>query len=62
MEVNVRGAYLHIVTDLAAFVGTGLAALLILLTGWNRLDAVASLVVAGLMFAALMLGAHLSAR
>jgi cobalt-zinc-cadmium efflux system protein len=51
-SLNVRGAYLHIVTDLAAFVGTGVAAALILLTGWNRLDPVASLLVAGLMFAA----------
>jgi cobalt-zinc-cadmium efflux system protein len=51
-SLNVRGAYLHIVTDLAAFVGTGVAALLILLTGWNRLDPIASLFVAGLMFAA----------
>ena len=40
-SLNVRGAYLHIVTDLAAFVGTGIAALLILVTGWNRLDPVA---------------------
>jgi cobalt-zinc-cadmium efflux system protein len=51
-SLNVRGAYLHIVTDLAAFVGTGIAALLILVTGWNRLDPIASLLVAGLMFAA----------
>jgi cobalt-zinc-cadmium efflux system protein len=51
-SLNIRGAYLHIVTDMAAFVGTGVAALLILLTGWNRLDPIASLFVAGLMFAA----------
>jgi cobalt-zinc-cadmium efflux system protein len=51
-SLNVRGAYLHIVTDLAAFVGTGIAAALILLTGWNRLDPVASLLVAALMFGA----------
>jgi cobalt-zinc-cadmium efflux system protein len=51
-SLNVRGAYLHIVTDLAAFVGTGLAAAIILLTGWNRIDPVASLFVAALMFAA----------
>ena len=51
-SLNVRGAYLHIVTDLAAFVGTGVAAALILLTGWNRLDPVASLLVAALMFGA----------
>ncbi len=51
-SLNVRGAYLHIVTDLAAFVGTGIAAALILLTGWDRFDALASLLVAGLMLAA----------
>jgi cobalt-zinc-cadmium efflux system protein len=51
-SLNIRGAYLHIVTDLAAFVGTALAALLILLTGWNRLDPIASLFVAALMFMA----------
>jgi len=51
-SLNVRGAYLHIVTDLAAFVGTALAAVLILFTGWNRIDPIASLLVAALMFAA----------
>jgi cobalt-zinc-cadmium efflux system protein len=51
-SLNVRGAYLHIVTDLAAFVGTGIAAGLILLTGWDRFDALASLLVAALMLAA----------
>ena len=49
-SLNVRGAYLHIATDLAAFVGTGVAAALILLTGWNRLDPIASILVAALMF------------
>jgi cobalt-zinc-cadmium efflux system protein len=51
-SLNVRGAYLHIATDLAAFAGTGAAAALILLTGWDRFDALASLFVAGLMLAA----------
>jgi cobalt-zinc-cadmium efflux system protein len=51
-SLNVRGAYLHIVTDLAAFVGTGIAAALILLTGWDRFDALASFLVAALMLAA----------
>lgn len=51
-SLNVRGAYLHIVTDLAAFVGTAVAALLILVTGWDRFDPLASLVVVGLMVAA----------
>ncbi|MGH3091108.1 MAG: cation diffusion facilitator family transporter [Gaiellaceae bacterium] len=52
MSLNVRGAYLHIVTDLAAFLGTGAAAGLILLTGWDRFDAIASLFVAVLMLGA----------
>jgi cobalt-zinc-cadmium efflux system protein len=51
-SLNVRGAYLHILTDLAAFVGTAVAAGLILLTGWDRFDPLASLLVAALMFAA----------
>jgi cobalt-zinc-cadmium efflux system protein len=51
-SLNVRGAYLHIATDLAAFVGTALAGALILVTGWNRFDPIASLFVAGLMIAA----------
>jgi cobalt-zinc-cadmium efflux system protein len=51
-SLNVRGAYLHLVTDLAAFLGTGLAAALILLTGWNRFDPIASLAVASLMLGA----------
>jgi cobalt-zinc-cadmium efflux system protein len=49
-SINVRGAFLHVATDLAAFLGTALAGLLILLTGWDRFDPLASLVVAALMF------------
>jgi cobalt-zinc-cadmium efflux system protein len=48
-SLNVRGAFLHIATDAAAFGATALAGGLILSTGWNRLDPVASLLVAGLM-------------
>jgi cobalt-zinc-cadmium efflux system protein len=51
-SLNVRGAYLHVATDLVAFVGTALAGLLIVLTGWDRFDPLASLVVAGLMLGA----------
>ena len=47
-SLNIRGAYLHILTDVAAFAGTALAAVAILLTGWNRLDPAASLAVAAL--------------
>jgi cobalt-zinc-cadmium efflux system protein len=49
-SLNVRGAYLHITTDLAAFAGTVVAGVLILVTGWDRFDPIASLVVVGLMF------------
>jgi cobalt-zinc-cadmium efflux system protein len=51
-SLNVCGAYLHVATDLVAFVGTALAGLLIVLTGWDRFDPLASLVVAGLMLGA----------
>jgi cobalt-zinc-cadmium efflux system protein len=49
-SLNVRGAFLHLLTDLAAFAGTAVAGLLVLVTGWDRFDPVASLVVAGLIF------------
>ncbi|MDQ1731924.1 MAG: cobalt-zinc-cadmium efflux system protein, partial [Pseudonocardiales bacterium] len=48
-SLNVRGAVAHVVTDLWAFVATAVAGAVILLTGWSRADAVASLVVAALM-------------
>jgi cobalt-zinc-cadmium efflux system protein len=51
-SLNVRGAYLHVATDAAAFAGTALAAAAILVTGWNRLDPIASLLVAALALAA----------
>ena len=49
-SLNVRGAFLHVVTDLAAFVGTAIAGTVILFTDWNRVDPLASLGVAALMF------------
>ena len=56
-SLNVRGAFLHVLSDLAAFAGTAVAGALILLTGWDRFDPIASLAVAGLMLwaAALLL-------
>jgi cobalt-zinc-cadmium efflux system protein len=48
-SLNVRGAFLHVASDLAAFVATAIAGALILATGWYRFDALASLLVAGLM-------------
>lgn len=49
-SLNVRGAFLHLATDLAAFAGTALAGLAILLTGADRFDPAASLLVAVLVF------------
>jgi len=49
-SLNVRGAFLHVATDLAAFAGTAVAGGLILATGWDRFDPIAGLVVAALMF------------
>jgi cobalt-zinc-cadmium efflux system protein len=48
-SLNVRAAYLHVITDVAAFAATGVAAGLILLTGWDRFDPIASMLVAGLL-------------
>ena len=48
-SLNIRGAFLHVATDAAAFAGTAVAGVLILLTGWYRFDALASLGVAALM-------------
>jgi cobalt-zinc-cadmium efflux system protein len=48
-SLNVRGAFLHVATDLAAFTGTAAAGALVLATGWYRFDAIAGLLVAALM-------------
>jgi cobalt-zinc-cadmium efflux system protein len=45
-SLNVRGAFLHVATDLAAFVGTAVAGALVLATGWDRFDPIAGLAVA----------------
>jgi cobalt-zinc-cadmium efflux system protein len=48
-SLNVRGVLAHLVTDIWAFGATFVAGVVILATGWDRADAVASLAVAGLM-------------
>ena len=48
-SLNVRGAFLHVATDLAAFIGTAAAGGLVLATGWDRFDPIAGLLVAALM-------------
>lgn len=48
-RLNVEGSFQHVLTDLYAFAGTAVAAAVILRTGWDRADAVATLLVAALM-------------
>jgi cobalt-zinc-cadmium efflux system protein len=48
-SLNVEGSFQHVVTDLYAFVATALAAAVILATGFDRADPIASLLVAALM-------------
>ena len=49
-SLNVRGVFLHVATDLAAFLGTAVAGALVLATGWDRFDPIAGLVVSALVF------------
>jgi cobalt-zinc-cadmium efflux system protein len=49
-SLNIRWAFLHVATDVAAFAGTAIAGALILITGWDRFDPLASLAVAALIF------------
>ncbi len=48
-SLNVEGAFQHILNDLYAFIATAIAGLIILFTGFGRADAIAALIVAGLM-------------
>jgi cobalt-zinc-cadmium efflux system protein len=48
-SLNVEGALQHVLNDLYAFVATALAGLIVLVSGLDRADPIASLVVAALM-------------
>src|SRR5271169_7186839 len=48
-SLNLAGAFQHVVTDLYAFIATAVAGLIILATGFDRADAIATLVVVVLM-------------
>ena len=48
-SLNIRGSYLHLLTDLFAFIATALAGLLIITVGFDRADGIASLLVAAVM-------------
>jgi cobalt-zinc-cadmium efflux system protein len=48
-SLNLAGAFQHILTDLYAFAATAVAGVIIILTGFDRADAIATLVVVVLM-------------
>ena len=48
-DLNIRGAYLHMVADAAVSVGVVIAAIVIMFTGWLWIDAVTSLVICALI-------------
>jgi len=51
-SLNVEGAFRHVLTDLYGFIGTLLAGVVIVVWGFDRADAIASLVVVALMLKA----------
>ncbi len=48
-SLNVEGSFQHLLTDLYAFIGTAIAAGVILATGFQRADPIVSLLIAALM-------------
>lgn len=48
-SLNVEGAFRHVLTDLYGFIGTVIAGIIVVTTGFTRADAIASLVVVVLM-------------
>lgn len=48
-DLNIRGAYLHMVADAAVSVGVVIAAIVIMFTGWLWIDALTSLVICALI-------------
>lgn len=48
-DVNIRGAYLHMVADAAVSLGVVVAGFVMLMTGWNWLDPIVSLVIAAVI-------------
>ncbi|MBO0821266.1 MAG: cation transporter [Nocardiopsaceae bacterium] len=51
-SLNTEGAFAHVLTDLYAFAATVVAAVVVLATGFDRADAIATLVVVALMLRA----------
>jgi cobalt-zinc-cadmium efflux system protein len=51
-SLNVEGAFQHVLTDLVAFIATAIAGLVVLVTGFDRADGIASLFIALVMLRA----------
>jgi cobalt-zinc-cadmium efflux system protein len=51
-SLNVEGAFRHVLTDLYGFIGTMVAGIVIMATGFSRVDPIASLIVVALMLKA----------
>jgi cobalt-zinc-cadmium efflux system protein len=51
-SLNIEGSFQHLLTDLYAFIATAIAGAVIIWTGFQRADAIASLLVAALMLRA----------
>jgi len=51
-SVNLRAAYVHVLTDLVGLVATAVAGAVILWSGWNRADPIASLMVVAVVLVA----------
>ncbi|MBR1386847.1 MAG: cation transporter [Alloprevotella sp.] len=49
-DLNVRGAYLHMLADTLVSVGVVISGIVILLTGWTYIDPIISLVIAAVIF------------
>ncbi len=61
-SLNIRGSFQHVLTDLYGFIGTAIAAAVILIAGFERADPIASLLVAALMIRSGAALVHASAR
>jgi cobalt-zinc-cadmium efflux system protein len=48
-SLNIEGSFQHVLADLYGFIGTAVAAAIILVTGFERADPIVSLLIAGLM-------------
>jgi cobalt-zinc-cadmium efflux system protein len=48
-SLAVEGSFQHLLTDMYAFIGTAVAAIVIMITGFNRADPIVSLFIAALM-------------